>query len=120
FNRVSLYLGVFVLVLLLSSRGSRARWCDSLALGICAVVAVSLISRFGPETFSDRGAAEVLPSAVTRLSFPLGYWNGLAIFAALSLPALHRVAAAPGSILVRAAAVAPLPAIAVVMYLASS
>ena len=120
FNRVSLYLGVFVLALLLSSRGSRARWCDSLALGICAVVVVSLISRFAPETFSDRGAVELLPTAVTRLSFPLGYWNGLAIFVALSIPLLLRAAAAPGPIYVRAAAVAPLPAIAVVMYLASS
>ena len=120
FNRVSLYLGVFTLVLLFSSRFSRANWCDSLGVGICAVVAVSLISRFAPGTFSDRGFAEVLTVAATRLSFPLGYWNGLAIFAALAIPLLLRAASAPGSIMVRAAALAPIPAIAVVMYLASS
>ena len=71
---------------------SRARWCDGLAIGICGVVAVALISRFAPDTFSDRGAAEVLPGAVVRLSFPLGYWNGLAILAALAVPLLLRSA----------------------------
>ena len=119
FNRVSLHLGVFTLVLILSGRISRERWCDSLGIGICAVVAVSLVSRFAPERFSDRGFAEVLPGA-TLLSFPLGYWNGLAILAALAVPLLLRTASAPGRIVVRAAAVAPLPAIALLMYLASS
>ena len=120
FNRVSLYLGVFVLAVLFSSRAPRVRACDGLALGICGVVAVALTSRFAVDTFSDRGAAEVLPTAVTRLSFPVGYWNGLAILAALAVPLLLRLAAAPGVTLVRALAVAPLPAIAVAMYLASS
>jgi len=119
FNRVSLYLGVFALVVCFS-RGSRARWCDGLALGISAVAAVSLISRFFPERFSDRGLAEALPEAATRLSFPLGYWNGLAILAALAVPLLLRAASAPGPIIVRATGVALLPALSAVMYLASS
>ncbi len=120
FNRAALYVGVFVLVSLFSSRLSRARWCDGFAIGICGVVIVSLISRFAPDAFSDRGAAEVLPGAVVRLSFPLGYWNGLAILAALAVPFLLRSASTPGRTIVRAAAVTPLPAIATVIYLASS
>ena len=120
FNRVSLYLGVLALVLLASSRISRARFCDSLAVGICGVVLVALISRFASGAFSDRGIADVLPSAATRLSFPLGYWNGLAILAALAVPLLLRAASSAGPPALRAAAVVPLPAIAVVTYLASS
>ena len=119
FNRVSLYVGIFVLTLLSPVRLSRARWCDALALGICAVGVVSLFSRFSPQTFSDRGLQEALPG-VTRLSFPVGYWNGLAILIALAIPLLLRTASAPGPTMLRAAAVAVIPAIAVVLYLTSS
>ena len=121
FNRAALYVGVFVLVSLFSSRLSRARWCDGFAIGICGVVIVSLISRFAPDTFSDRGAAEVLPGAVVRLSFPLGYWNGLAILAALAVPLLLRSGLRAGSHdRTCRGRCSPLPAIAIAIYLASS
>ena len=120
FNRTTFYIGAFCVVVLASSRATLGRWCDGLGLGISAVVGVSLLSRFAPDLVSDRGLAEALPSAAARLSFPLGYWNGLAILAALAIPFLLRAASARRPSGMRALAVAPLPGIAAVIYLASS
>jgi len=120
FGRASLLLGVFFVGGLGSSRRTVARWTDGMALGITAVVAVALASRFFGDLFSSRGVVEFLPAWQVRLAFPVGYWNGLAILVALAIPLLLRVAASPGHPLVRGAAVAPLPAIAAVVYLASS
>jgi len=54
------------------------------------------------------------------LSYPLNYWNGLAVLTALGIPFLLRVAVAAKPALVRGAAVAPIPAFTAVIYLASS
>ena len=120
FNRVSLYLGVYVLVVLAAVRATVARWSDGLAIGIAAVAAVALVSRLFPGSFDDRGLATLLPSASTRLSFPLGYWNGLAVFAGLSVPLFLRSALVARSATGRGLALAPIPALASVIYLASS
>ena len=47
-----------------------------------------------PGSFPGRGLAEELPSAATRLSFPLGYWNGLGVFLGLGFRLLVYSAAA--------------------------
>jgi O-Antigen ligase len=120
FNRVSLYLGVYILVAFAATRRTVGRWADGLAVAITAVAVVALVSRFFPDTFSDRELAEFLPAAATRLSFPLGYWNGLAIFVALGLPLLFRIALVGRNGVVRALALVPVPVIACVVYLASS
>jgi hypothetical protein len=120
FDRVALYLGIYALVVLAAARGQIGRWADGLAAAIAAVAVVALVSRLFPGSFSDRGLETFLPSAVTRLSFPLGYWNGLAIFVALGVPLLLRVAIVARSTVVRSLALTPLPAIASVIYLASS
>jgi tetratricopeptide (TPR) repeat protein len=120
-DRVALYLGVFALVVLVTRRGSAARWADALAVALVGVAVIALASRFF-EVFGtqERGLAELLPGAEMRLSFPVGYWNGLAILVALALPLLLRAAAAPRSAVARGAAVAPIPALAAVIYLSSS
>jgi hypothetical protein len=120
FNRVSLFLGVFVLTTLAARHLPVSYWCNGLAIAISSVTVVALISRFFPGTFSDQGLNTSLPSAVGRLSFPLGYWNGLAIFAALALPLLLRVAVSSDKAVIRGLAVAPIPAIASTVFLASS
>ena len=120
FNRVSLYLGVYLLVALAAGRAHLGRWADALAVGIALVGAVALVSRLFPEVFSDRALATFLPSAATRLSFPLGYWNGLAIFVGLGIPLLLRLALVARSSVARGLALAPIPALACVIYLASS
>ena len=120
FNRVSLFLGVFVLTTLAARHLPASYWCNALAIAISAVTVVALISRFFPGTFSDQGLNASLPSVANRLSFPLGYWNGLAIFAALALPLLLRVAVSSSNAMTRALSVAPMPAIASAVFLASS
>ena len=121
FNRVSLYLGVYVLVVLAGTRRTVGRWADALAVAIAAVALVALTSRLLPEVIhDDRELATFLPGAATRLSFPLGYWNGLAIFVGLGVPLLLRLALVARSPILRGVALAPIPAIAAVIYLASS
>ena len=120
FNRVALYLAVFAVVVVISSRASLGRWVDGLVLGVVAVSLVALASRLLPGSFPDRDLAGFLPSDVTRLSFPLGYWNGLGVFAALGLPLILRTALVARDVVVRGLVLAPLPAVAAAVYLTSS
>jgi len=120
FNRVTLYLAAFALVTVGVSRRNIGRWADGLAVAIAAVAAVALTSRLFPGSFPEGDLPTFLPGAVTRLSFPLGYWNGLAIFLALGVPLLLRIAVVARSAAVRGLALAPMPVIAAVIFLASS
>ena len=119
-NRVSLYLGVYVLVVLASTRGTVGRWATGWRSPSQRSRSSRSSSRLFPGSFSDRGLATFLPSAVTRLSFPLGYWNGLAIFIALGLPLLLRVALVARNTVVAALRSRRSRLIASVVYLASS
>jgi len=120
FNRVSLFFGLFVFATLAVRRSSLIAWCNGLAIGISLVTLVALISRFDPGSFSDQGLQKLVQSFAHRLSFPFGYWNGLAIFVSLAIPLLLRAAVSSEKAVPRALAVAPFPAIASVVYLASS
>ena len=79
-------------VVLVSSRRSLAPWIGGLATAISAIAAVALVARLVPGSFPGRDLDVFLPAAATRLSFPLGYWNGLAIFVALGVPLLLSLA----------------------------
>lgn len=122
FTRVALYLGVFVLVVVATTRGNAESWINGLALGITAIAFVALTSRLFPDTFpgSNREIARFLPEGSTRLNFPLGYWNGLAVFVAFGIPLLLRIAISARNAAVRGLALVPIPAIAGIIYLASS
>jgi hypothetical protein len=120
FDRVALYLAVFALVVVVSSRTSLDRWVDGLLVAVVAVVLVALISRLVPGSFPDRDLPAFLPSDVTRLSFPLGYWNGLGVFAGLALPLILRTALVARDVVVRGLVLAPVPAVAAAVYLTSS
>ena len=119
FNRAALYLGVFVVVTSAAGLGID-RWATGLGIGIGTIAAVALVSRLLPGSFPAGDLPTFLPGSVTRLSFPLGYWNGLAIFLALGLPLLLRLALVLGTPLLRGLAVAPLPIIGSAIYLTSS
>src|SRR3954469_14724415 len=120
FCRTLLYSGVFVVVALSASRRSRGHWLDGLALGITAVAAVALVSRFFPSTFGSGAVLRLGSGPVWRLSFPVGYWNGLAVMVALGVPMLLRAALMPRHVLLRGLALTPLPAFAALIYLTSS
>ena len=121
FNRASLYLGVYVLAVVAATRGSVARWSDGAAIGLAAVGLLALASRLFPTYLpGDEAIRTYLPSAFARLSYPVNYWNGLAILVALSFPLLLRAAVAAERSVWRGLAIAPLPALAATLYLTSS
>lgn len=120
YNRTSLYVGLFLLGVLSASARSLRPWRDGLAIGLVAVALVALVSRFVPGTFGDQGLAELLPAAATRLSYPVGYWNGLAILVALAVPLLLGVGTSATSPIARGAAVGSIPSVAAVAVLSSS
>jgi O-antigen ligase len=120
FTRTILYLGVLLLGLFLSGRASLRPWLVGLATGLVTVALIAFASRVEPSAFPDRGLAIRLPDSVGRLSFPVGYWNGLAILVALAVPLLLALAVEEGRSLPRAAALSALPLVVVDVYLASS
>ena len=122
FTRVVLYLAIFAVATLGATRSTAASWVDGLALGIVGVAGVALVSRFFPSVFPGANSelTRFLTAGTTRLNFPIGYWNGLAIFVALGIPLLFRTAVAGRHAVVRGLALVPVPAIAGVIYLASS
>ena len=119
FGRTALYLGVYTLAVVSTDRRRLTHVVDGLTAAITAVGVVALLSRLFPGLFPDRGLPALLPSARTRLSFPLDYWNGLGIFVALAFPLLLHWALTGGRVR-RLAALAALPTLAVVVYLTSS
>lgn len=121
FDRDVLYVGVFILVVLLSSRSTLAGWSDGLALAIAVIGIVALASRLFPSLLATRGLPEFLPAAEARLSYPLDYWNGLGIFLGMGVPLLLRTSCGnrrPSA--VRAAALASVPLCVAAIYLTSS
>jgi tetratricopeptide (TPR) repeat protein len=118
--QAALYAGVFVLVVLLSSPGDGRSWLGGLALGLAAVCAVALTARLVPGIDADAGLFEAIPSAQGRLSFPLGYWNGLGALAALALIVLSWVGARGRGRVERAVATAAIPLACLTLYLTSS
>jgi O-Antigen ligase len=120
FNRVAMYLAVFLVVLFAGTRAGIRCWLIGFALAIAAIAVVSLISRCFPSTFSTEGLQTLLPVGETRLSFPVGYWNGLGILVAFGYPLWLALAVRAEAWVARALAIAPFPVFTAVIYLASS
>src|SRR5262249_38743860 len=118
FDRTALYLGIYVLAVLAARPRALRHWIDGLAAAIVAVAVVALVSRFFPGTFPGRGLAASLPNAAGRLSFPVGYWNGLGTLVGLAVPLLL-FSALEGGRVRRLASIGVLPALAGALYLTS-
>jgi O-antigen ligase/polysaccharide polymerase Wzy-like membrane protein/tetratricopeptide repeat protein len=118
--RVLGYLGLFVLVAIASPRASARSWLGGLALGLVVVAALALFSRFEPSFGGDRELSAFLPAAANRLSYPIGYWNGLAAAMAIAVVLLVWLGAQARAAWVRAAVVGAIPLPILVIYLASS
>lgn len=120
FNQVSLYVAVLAIAIVLA-RLVPASWVvGGVALALSAIATVALISRFYPSTFGPQQGLKILPTLGSRLSFPLGYWNGLGIEVALAYPLLLAIMTSRRSRIASALAALPLPILAAVMYLTSS
>lgn len=120
FERMALYLGFFTLTLVTVRRAGAGRWVDGLAAGIAGVAVLALAQRLLPAHMPETDIPEMLPTAATRLSYPLGYWNGLGILLGVGMPLLVRTAVAASGRLAAALGAAAIPALGVAIYLTSS
>jgi hypothetical protein len=118
-DRVLIYAGIFALVVMTTGRRDAARWCDGLALGITAVGLLALISVVFPGSVGSGGRSSFFPGE-NRLSYPVDYWNGLAILVGIAFPLLLRAATERRPAWARGLALAPIPALTAVIYLTSS
>ena len=89
------YAGVFALVVVAAPARSARSWLAGLAIGLVAVSVLSLGSRMIPSLFPAPGRDPHLAATRGRLSYPLGYWNGLG--ALLALGAVLLRALSPGT-----------------------
>jgi len=120
FNQVSLYVAVLAISIVLA-RLVPASWVvGGVALALVSIAMVAFVSRCFPSAFGLQPGREILTPLATRLSFPLGYWNGLGISVALAYPLLLALMTSKRSRAVSALAALPLPVLAAVMYLTSS
>lgn len=119
FNQVSLYVAVLAIALVLARMVPAyvLTWSTALALG--TIAGVALVSRFFPSTFGVEHST-VFSIINSRLSFPLGYWNGLGIEVALAYPLLLAAMTSRRSRVASGLAAFALPMLAAVMYLTSS
>jgi tetratricopeptide (TPR) repeat protein len=119
--RVAGYAGLFVLVILTSSTGSARTWLIGLAIGLTAVAVLALGSRLEPAfPCCDEHLARFIPGAEGRLSYPIGYWNGLGACVALGGVLLVWLGARADTRLGRALAIGALPALLLTLYPTSS
>ncbi len=118
--RAVCYAGVFTLVVAASPARSARSWLAGLAIGLVAVSVVSLGSRMLPSLFPEPDLSADLAATRGRLSYPLGYWNGLGALLALGAVLLVALAGMARTVAGRtwATAAVPLPAFAV--FLTSS
>ena len=120
FDQVSLYVAVLVLAIVLGRIVPAYVPVYGIALALCAIASVALVSRFFPSTFGLEPGSTILAPLKNRLSFPLGYWNGLGIEVALAYPLVLSIMASRRSRTASVIAALPLPVLAGVMYLTSS
>jgi O-antigen ligase len=120
FNQVSLYVAILVIAILVARLVPAYVLIGGIALALSAIAGVALVSRFFPSVFGTQPGLQALPPLVNRLSFPLGYWNGLGIEVALAYPLLLSLMVSRRSRVASSLAAFPLPLLAAVMYLTSS
>jgi hypothetical protein len=116
------YLGVFTVVVLFAVRGDAVSWLAGLAIGLVAVAVIALGGRFEPSWFGhpDVQILKELPAAAGRLTYPVGYWNGLAAAMATALTLLAWLAARSRTVAARTAATAAMPAVLLAMWMTDS
>lgn len=120
FDQVALYVAALAIAIALGRLVPAPVLVGGAAVALGALASVALISRFFPSAFGLQPGLTILPALKNRLSFPLGYWNGLGIEVALAYPLLLSIMTSRRSRIVRALAALPLPLLAGVMYLTSS
>lgn len=120
--RALAYLGAFVLVVVGSRVAEAAPWLRGLALGLVAIAVIALLARYVPGPFGDPDAdlRRTVPATAGRLTYPIGYWNGLAAAMAAAIVLLawfgDRARGRPG----RALAIGALPPVVLALWATDS
>ncbi len=118
--RAAGYVGLFTLVIVAVPRGGSRPWLVGLTIGLGAVALLALGSRFIPALPGDGSIGSTPVGAQGRLSYPIGYWNGLAACMVLGAVLATWLVASAATRLGRALAVAALPLFGLSLYLTSS
>jgi O-antigen ligase len=112
-DRVVVYLGFFVLALLLAqTEQSRQRFGEGIAFALIGIALLALASRLLPDLMSVNED----PEAGARLSYPLGYWNGNAVVFGIGTGLALWLSRRGLNGIVRGAAVGLLPAVLLALY----
>ena len=114
----ALYAGLLALVLLALRSIAARTWLVGLACGATAVGVIGLASRLAPGVLDAPSLGHSLGAG--RLSYPIGYWNGLASCMAAGLVLGVWLGSQGGSRLVRAVSVGLLPLGGLAMFFTSS
>lgn len=121
--RVLLYLGVFLGVAGVAAGGQRRRdqVLEALTLGMSLVVLLAVLSRLESGLFPAQPLAQLGPEFRPRLAYPLGYWNAVGSFVAMTIMLLlHASCRADRPRAYRAAATAFLPVAGLALYMTLS
>jgi hypothetical protein len=115
--RMVTLLGILVLGLGLQGREGLRRTIGGVAGAIGLVAALALISRLQPG-WIPAGELQQIPGGghVTRLNYPLNYWNGLAALMAIGIPLALTLALQARSVLAQALAAASVPVMAATAF----
>jgi hypothetical protein len=116
--RVSFYLGLFTLAVCTANPAGRNQWLAGLTLGLGAVSIIAVVAYLQPGLIGSQQSD--VPNAVSRLSYPVGYWNGAgALLAAAAVLLAHAGLRAPTRVL-RSVAIALIPLAGLGIWLAGS
>jgi len=118
FDRIALYLGVFILAVLVSTRTNVTRWADGLAIGVAAIGLLALASGLFPGLIPGDENISRIPEGL--IAFPFGYWNALGVMLAMGLPLLLRASVAARSLAARGLALGLVPGVSAAIFLSGS
>jgi O-antigen ligase len=114
---VATLLGVFALATISRGRGTAGQMVNALGTAIAVVAFVGLLSRFHPSWFPDaETTGQFLDTGKERLSYPLGYWNGLAALIGIGLPLVLQIAGNARNAFVQALAGGALPGMLLALF----
>ncbi|HEX5450566.1 MAG TPA: O-antigen ligase family protein [Gaiellaceae bacterium] len=120
FARLALYVGLLVLVVLFARRELVGFWSDGVVVGIVAVAVLALASRFFPGAVGSNAGIPYIPALRSRLSYPIGYWNGLGILLGVGVPLVLAAALRARSRVAGSLLLAAVPLLCATIYLTSS
>ena len=115
-GRDAMFVAVFALALAAQGREGVRRTVGAVTAAIGVVALLALLSRLHPSWFPPNDTARFLSSEASRLNYPLNYWNGLAAFIAIGLPATLAFATQARLTVMRALAAAAVPAMVLAAY----